>query len=272
MSKCIDLTGQDFGYWHVIERGPNAKDGRAQWLCHCTLCDKTTKLVQGGHLRAGRSTSCGCNKITKMREASIKHEEGKTYGFLYVNRMATSEEIKTVRNSKPNGIYWNCTCLKCGKKNVIVKGDYLRNGDTTSCGCLLSKNEVLITQMLDTLKVKYTKQYRFNDLTSTGRNCDQLIFDFAIFDQNYNQLLYLIEYDGIQHFDPFHAFSNNDFDITRRNDLLKNQYCFLHNIPLIRIPYDCKYSLNDLKLETTNYLLTQTNELDYYNKRLVILE
>ncbi len=29
MSKLIDLTGQDFGYWHVIERGPNTKDGRA---------------------------------------------------------------------------------------------------------------------------------------------------------------------------------------------------------------------------------------------------
>jgi hypothetical protein len=23
MSRVIDLTGQDFGYWHVIERGPN---------------------------------------------------------------------------------------------------------------------------------------------------------------------------------------------------------------------------------------------------------
>ena len=29
MSKLIDLTGKDFGYWHVIERGENTKDGRA---------------------------------------------------------------------------------------------------------------------------------------------------------------------------------------------------------------------------------------------------
>lgn len=30
MSKLIDLTGQDFGYWHVIERAENSKGGRAR--------------------------------------------------------------------------------------------------------------------------------------------------------------------------------------------------------------------------------------------------
>lgn len=29
MSKLIDLTGQDFGYWHVIERAENDKQGKA---------------------------------------------------------------------------------------------------------------------------------------------------------------------------------------------------------------------------------------------------
>lgn len=140
MSKLIDLTGQDFGYWHVIERGPNSKDGRAQWLCHCTLCNNTIKSVDGSHLRAGRSTSCGCTKMEKMRQASIKNEQGKTYGYLYVERMATQEE-------KPHDIesvYWVCKYLRCNRENVIVKGDYLRNGDTTSCGCITSKNESII--------------------------------------------------------------------------------------------------------------------------------
>ena len=31
MSKLIDLTGQDFGYWHVIERAENRANGRAYW-------------------------------------------------------------------------------------------------------------------------------------------------------------------------------------------------------------------------------------------------
>ena len=71
--------------------------------------------------------------MEKMRQASIKHEEGKTYGFLYVVREATKEERPRLDKT---GVYWNCNCLKCGRKNVIVLGDYLRNGDTSSCGCI----------------------------------------------------------------------------------------------------------------------------------------
>ena len=47
-------------------------------------------------------------------------------------------------------------------------------------------------------------------------------------------------------------------------DLLKNKYCFEHHIPLIRIPYNVEYNLNDLKLETTRFLLTPENEEQYY--------
>lgn len=32
MSKIIDMTGQDFGYWHVLERD-YSKKGSAYWIC-----------------------------------------------------------------------------------------------------------------------------------------------------------------------------------------------------------------------------------------------
>ena len=262
MSKLIDLTGQDFGYWHVIERAENDKNGKAYWLCQCTLCGKTIKSVSGTHLRSGKSTACTNCRQKKMVAAIIKHEEGKDYGWLHVERMATEEEKP--RNDR-TGIYWNCTCTKCGRTNVIVFGDYLRNGDTISCGCINSKNESRICQILDIVKIKYQQQYTFNDLSSTERNCDKLPFDFAIF--NNNILLYLIEYDGIQHFSSKHQWTENGFEITRKNDLLKNKYCFEHNIPLIRIPYNAEYNIDDLKLETTKFLLTPENEQKYYDER-----
>lgn len=37
-----------------------------------------------------------------------------------------------------------------------------------------------------------------------------------------------------------------------------------NNIPLIRIPYDTEYTFEDLKLETTHFLLTPKNEELYY--------
>lgn len=267
MSKLIDLTGKDFGYWHVIERAKNNSQGRSQWLCHCTLCDKTTKVVDGGHLRGGRSTSCGCTKMEKMRQASIKDETGKTYGYLYVERMAKPEE----KPRDVESVYWVCTCLHCKRKNVIVKGDYLRNGDTISCGCIVSKNESLIAQMLDNIGFTYIQQYKFDDLTSTGRECDRLLFDFGIIHPITKQLLYLIEYDGSQHFHYVASGWNTEdqWEATHKNDRLKNQYCFSHNIPLIRIPYDLTYDLQDLKLEMTRYLLTPDNEEQYYSKRII---
>lgn len=259
MSKVIDLTGQDFGYWHVIKRVENNKSGQAMWLCHCGLCDKTTKPVMGGHLRSGRSTNCGCTKMEKMRLASIKDEAGKDYGFLHVERMASEEEKP---RKDRTGIYWNCSCLKCGRKNVIVFGDYLRKGETKSCGCINSFNESKICQMLDLMKIKYFTQKTFENLTSTGRQCDKLLFDIAVY--NNNTLIYLIEFDGIQHFEDGHF--HNNYETTHKNDLIKNKYCFENNIPIIRIPYNEEYTLNDLKLETTRFLLTPENEQEYYNR------
>ena len=262
MSKLIDLTGQDFGYWHVIERAENDKQGQAQWLCKCTKCNETIKVVKGGHLRGGRSKQCPSCSVKNMIASTVKDEQGKTYGYLYVVRRATEEEKP--RHDR-DGIYWVCTCNNCGRKNVVVFGDYLRKGETKSCGCVNSMNESKIAQMFNNLNIKYIQQQRFKDLSSTGRPCDQLPFDFGIY--NNNTLIYVLEYDGIQHFNQKHARSKEDFEKICSNDLMKNKYCFENNIPLIRIPYNASYDLNDLKLETTRFLLTPENEKEYYDSR-----
>ena len=185
--------------------------------------------------------------MEKMRQATIKDETGKIYGHLKVIRQAKKEEYPRLDRI---GVYWVCNCLNCGKQNVIVFGDYLRNGDTTSCGCLNSKNESDIAKSLDELNIKYKQQYPYRDL----------YFDFAIY--NGNELSYIIEYDGIQHFENGHF--HNDLKTTHNNDLIKNKYCFDNNIPIIRIPYNKKYDISDLLLTTTNFLLTKENEKEYY--------
>lgn len=94
------------------------------------------------------------------------------------------------------------------------------------------------------------------------------MFDFAIF--NNNQLICLIEYDGQQHFesrDNSYWNTKDNLENTHKNDLLKNKYCFDHKIPLIRIPYNKTYTIDDLKLETTRFLLTPENENEYYENR-----
>lgn len=97
-----------------------------------------------------------------------------------------------------------------------------------------------------------------------GRKCDKLPFDFAIINPYTQQVLYLIEYDGIQHFAENHQWKKDGYKITHSNDLLKNKYCFDNNIPLIRIPFNKQYTIQDIKIEATSCLLTPSNEYLYY--------
>lgn len=59
MGKYIDITGQRFGRWTVI----NITDKRTKnrgiiWHCRCDCGNE--KDVPGESLRRGDSTSCGC--------------------------------------------------------------------------------------------------------------------------------------------------------------------------------------------------------------------
>lgn len=80
MSKFIDLTGQKFGYWTVIERATNNNKGEARWLCRCEC--GALKVVLGSSLRRGLSTNCGCKRLEKFKKSNTKH--GKRQHPLYV--------------------------------------------------------------------------------------------------------------------------------------------------------------------------------------------
>ena len=98
-----------------------------------------------------------------------------------------------------------------------------------------SKGEVKIHEILEQAGLNFEEEYSFPDLiSSTGR---ELRFDFAIFDDD-GDLMFLIEYQGIQHYQPKSKFGG--FEGLRKqsyNDMLKREYCKKHNIILVAIPY-----------------------------------
>lgn len=82
-------------------------------------------------------------------------------------------------------------------------------------------------------------------------------YDFIIINKN-NEPIYLIEFDGEQHFHPVKAWGGEErFEKQKQLDKIKNDYAIMHNLPLIRIPYTHynNLSLEDLKLETTTFLV-----------------
>ena len=71
MGQLMDLTGKTFGRLTVKERVKSRTNGIPEWLCLCE-CGKEI-VVTGSNLRRGHTTSCGCYRMDRIKEANTKH-------------------------------------------------------------------------------------------------------------------------------------------------------------------------------------------------------
>lgn len=242
--KNENLVGQKFGFLTVVELLKERSKNR-QKVYRC-LCDCGNYVnVRSSDLKTGNTKSCGCYNISLVSERYIDIT-GQKFGQLTVLEKGNGD-VQGV-------LYWKCQC-ECG--NVVhVPSRNLREGKTISCGCIHSRGEAKITQLLLDNKINYKPQYTFDNFRYQKSNGVPR-FDFGILNNN-NALQYLIEYDGIQHFDILGGWNDNDsFETRKSHDSQKNEFCINNNIPLIRIPYwhYDKLSIKDLMLETTTFLI-----------------
>lgn len=98
-----------------------------------------------------------------------------------------------------------------------------------------SRGEIKIEDILTEAGLNFQQEYSFPDLlSSSGR---PLRFDFAVFDDNW-ELDFLIEYQGIQHYEAKSKFGGySGLRKQQYNDMKKREYCRKHDIILIAIPY-----------------------------------
>lgn len=245
MSKMIDLTGQKFNKWTVIERD-KTKKGTAYWICQCEC--GTIKSVCGSSLRNGSSKSCGCERIKKSRENNGKfiNEIGNRYGKLLV--IAKDEELSIQKHRAQ----WICKC-DCGNFKT-VSSKCLRDGKTQSCGCITSIGESNIQKILTENNINYIPQYGVIIEEKRYR------YDFALLDNNDN-IYRLIEFDGIQHYDKNHKHWGKDIEIIQIRDNIKNKYAKEKNISLIRIPYKNRDNITLEMLLGDEYLINENSEI-----------
>ena|ERR1039457_6417668 len=57
MRKLIDLTGNTYGLWLVLQRVKDSKDKSRRWLCKCNGCQKEV-IVLGQNLAREKSKGC----------------------------------------------------------------------------------------------------------------------------------------------------------------------------------------------------------------------
>ena len=137
----------------------------------------------------------------------------------------------------------NVECTKCG---AIIESriDLLTQG-RKSCKCaqLRSKLEFKVNKILENNNFEFETEFTFDDL----RHVLLLRYDFTVIN---NDKIYLIECDGIQHFYP--TFGKEAFERTKTTDKIKDDYAKENNIPLLRIKYDTKESIENMILDFIN--------------------
>lgn len=98
-----------------------------------------------------------------------------------------------------------------------------------------SRGEIKIEEILKKNGINFQEEYSFPSLRAPSGKL--LRFDFAIFDDD-NQLDFLIEYQGIQHYEAKSKFGGaKGLYQQQYNDNLKRRFCAEHGITLIEIPF-----------------------------------
>lgn len=178
----------------------------------------------------------GCSKCS--RNYNMTNEE-------FINRCIS------VHNNKYNYDLVNFINTKSSIDILCPEhGSFLQNAGHHLYGsgcpkCKASKGEMIIQKYLDDNDIKYLKEVKFNNcLSDKGKS---LKFDFYLLDYNC-----CIEYDGIQHFRPIEYFGGYEaFQITRKNDIIKNNFCKSNGIRLLRISYNSNIinKLNTIRMK-----------------------
>lgn len=218
----IDLTGKRFGRLIVLGDPKPGKRGTV-WKCLCdcgTICYKVSRDLMNGN-----TSSCGCYK--RDLHSTMNDLTNQTFGELTA--------LYTDSVAKDGQRIWTCRC-SCGKI-IQVRAGALRSGSIISCGCKKSKGNLKIRNILEEKLIPFKQEYSFEDLYNENKN-NPLRFDFALFNKE-NKLIGLIEYQGIQHYEPSKFFGGMDNFLTQqKRDELKKEYCKNNYIPLYIIRYD----------------------------------
>ena len=246
--------------------------GNGYWAGHCLACGNPYAEKREDNLRIGATggivystgrryngtRSCGCKQgkqFKKANTAGVIHEDltGQILnGWKLIEKTFMKDSNRSelyLCQSTIRPAFYDLLSTRHLKDGYVAQAKLANN---------LSLNEQKILKLLKENNIHGKMQSSFIDCK------DKCLLPFDFFIEN----KYIIEYDGEQHFKPIDFFGGEKyFNVQRAHDLIKNKYCFDNNTPIIRIPYDVEYTLDDLKLETTRFLLTKENEKEYYESR-----
>lgn len=186
--------------------------------CYCEKHNILYRPTPQNILHGQGCIECGKEKLSIQHTYTQKEFEDL---IRFVN-----PDIEVISNYK--GMEYDVTvrCKKCGYVWTLNAQSLKTNGTRCRKCSYTYKGEDRIITILQDLNCNYSYQHKFADCVDKR----PLPFDFYLSDYNL-----CIEFDGEQHYKP--KFGMDSFLQTQKHDKIKNEYCELHNIELLRIPY-----------------------------------
>ncbi len=217
----LGITGHDY------EVLGEYKDNRTEILLKHNGCGAVFGMRPYVFNRGSRCPKCaGLKRAAKL---SAKYTQSIESHRSRIFELTGSEYvlIKKVEGRRPRYLILH---QKCGREYEARIDSFYRGSRCPICK--ESKGEEKIRRYLTENGYEFIPQYSISEC----KNKNPLRFDFAVC-QN-NKINCLIEYDGVQHFEPSSFFGGQkEHELIRKRDKIKEEYCINNGIKLIRIPY-----------------------------------
>jgi len=193
--------------------------------------------IPNSHLKGHGCSLCNGGRLSTIGDFinKSKNVHNNKYDYTLVDYVNAQTKIKII-------------CPKHGVFEQEANSHLMNHGCPL---CQISKGEEKVKLFLEKNNIIYKKEHRF-------KNCrykQPLKFDFYL--PYYNMC---IEYDGEQHFKKWNGNRDTDenFNIRKIRDQIKNDYCKNNNINLLRIKYDQFNKIDDILTEEL-----KNNQLKY---------
>lgn len=207
--KVFDLVGDEYTF---LDPYVNAK---TKLRVKHAQCGNIYKVAPRSFFDGSRCPYCSgyMKKTNAQFKQEVQNLVGGEYEFLdpYINAYT---KIR-VKHNKCNTVY------------EVRPYSFLEGYRCPYCNS--PKGETIITKILNSLNIQFEYQKTFPNL----KDAQPLSYDFFIPNQSI-----LIEYQGIQHYQPVAHFGGNaKFKIQQEHDKLKSDYAKNNGYNLINVPY-----------------------------------
>ena len=189
------------------------------------VCGHEYSVAPNKFLMGRRCPNCKSDVIARKKRKTLEEFKREVFELEGENYTVLGE-YKNARTK---------TAIKhesCGNEWLIAPDTFLHLNVRCPL-CKGSNGEAKVAEILNNFGAKFVFQYSIDECRSN----QPLPFDFAIIGIN-EEVISLIEYDGIQHFEPIEYWGGKkSLKSQIERDNIKNEFCEKEGILLLRIPY-----------------------------------